>query len=319
MRQLLFTAFLFALTCTFSCSKTKNKILTAPGQTFTNLVYATAPDTAGREEKLTLDIDVPRKVSENTKYPMMMLIHGGGFTDGDKKELASHCSLLADSGYVGVTINYRMGWEKGTSSKCDGDVLTEYDALYRAVQDANAALRFLVAHANAYHIDTSRIYIGGGSAGGTIALYTTYLSPDAAMQLLPDQYKRLGAINNSGNTYTHTFTIKGMMNMWGGLGDSSLISRHGAVPMILFHGMKDRLSPYDIGHEYSCPSFPETYGSACLSRQLAASHTPYVCYLQKGGGHPPSAFDAPRVMPLTVRFLNAVHDNMPTENKVILQ
>lgn len=301
-----------------SCSKTKNKIIAAPGQTFINIQYGTAPDTAGKEEKLIMDIDLPKDVSDSKKYPLMLMIHGGGFMDGDKKEMASHCSVLADSGYVGVTINYRLGWQRGTN-KCDGNISSEYDALYRAVQDANAAMRFLAAHADAYHIDTSRLYIGGGSAGGTIALYTTYFNSDVAMQMLPEQYKKFGALNISGNAYTHTFTIKGVLNLWGGMGDSLLINSRNALPMITFHGTADHLSPYDTGHEYSCDAFPKAYGSACLSRQVAAANVPYQCYLKKGAAHAPAAFTASVVMPLAVQFFNALHNHLPTENKVITE
>ncbi len=317
MRLLSLTAFL-SLLFIVSCSKTKNKIIAAPGQTFTNVLYATAPDTANRQENLSMDIDLPKSVSGNARYPLMLLIHGGGFMEGDKKEMASHSSVLADSGYVGATINYRLGWQRG-SNKCDGNVSSEYDALYCAVQDANAALRFLVAHADVYHIDTSRIYIGGGSAGGTIAMYTKFFTPKQAAQLLPEQYKKFGALNNNGNTYMPTFTIRGVLNLWGGMGDSLLINQSNAVPMILFHGTADPLSPYDTGHEYSCDAFPKTYGSACLSRQLAASGVPYVCYLKKGAAHAPAAYKAQVVMPLAIRFFNAVHNNLPTENRVIME
>lgn len=37
---------------------------------------------------------------------------------------------------------------------------------YRAVQDAHAATRCLVAHQEEYGIDTSMIFVGGASAGG---------------------------------------------------------------------------------------------------------------------------------------------------------
>ena len=318
MRFLLLTAFVAGFFSFPSCSKTKNNQITAPGQTFTNLQYGSAPDAAGREEKLTMDIDLPKAVSADTRYPVMLLIHGGGFAEGDKKEMASHCSVLADSGYIGVTINYRLGWQRG-AAKCEGDISSEYDALYRAVKDANAALRFLAAHAAIYHIDTSRMYIGGGSAGATIAMYTAYMSPYVAAQLLPQPFAKLGALNGVDNKDNHTFTIKGILNLWGGIGDSALINPSDALPMISFHGMADPVSPYDTGHEYSCDAFPKAFGSACLSRQLAFYQVPYVCYLKKGAVHAPAAYKAPVVMPLAIRFFNAVHSHAATENKVITE
>lgn len=296
-----FVFFLLCVVVCSSCFKTKNKVIAAPGQTFMNVPYAIAPDWNGIQKPLTLDVYLPAGAKEGDQYPLMLMIHGGGFNEGDKKDMSSHCSVLADSGYVGVSMNYRLGWQRG-ANPCEGDTLSEYNALYRAIQDANAALRFLISNAGDYHIDTSRIFIGGGSAGSVIALYTNYLQDDLAKERFPDSYKKFGSLHSGGND----FSIKGILNLWGGMGDTALINSYNAVPMISFHGTADLSSPADTGHEFSCAALPKAYGSTCLSRQLLRYHVPYQLHLKKGAAHAPAAYKAPFVMPLVIRFFNGI-------------
>ncbi len=63
---------------------------------------------------------------------------------------------LAAAGYVTATVEYRLSPE------------ARYPA---AVQDLKSAVRWLRAHASAYHIDTARIGLCGGSSGGHLAAF----------------------------------------------------------------------------------------------------------------------------------------------------
>ena len=302
-----------------SCFKTKTKDVPPPGQVFTDVLYGTALTEANKLQPLGMDIYMPAGNDAGKSYPLFVMIHGGGFKEGDKKEMKSHCSLLAGSGYIAVSINYRLGWRGSDNKKCEGDTVGEYFALYRAVQDANAALRFLVSKQKEYHIDTSRIYIGGGSAGSTIAMYTHYMPASEAAVLLPVECKQLGKLNEGDNALRDTFTIKGIVNLWGGIGDSALINRSNAVPMISFHGMSDPLSPYDIGREFSCAAYPVALGSACISRQLARYNVPYRLYLKKGAAHAPAAYHAPVTIPAAVSFFDDLRKGEELKGKVMVE
>ncbi len=302
-----------------SCFKTKQKHISPPGQVLTNVQYGTALTEANKQQALDLDIYMPAGSSAGKSYPLFVMIHGGGFKEGDKKEMESHCSLLAGAGYVGVSINYRLGWSGSDSKKCEGDTTAEYFALYRAVQDANAALRFLVLKAKEYHIDTSRIYIGGGSAGSTIAMYTHYLPAPEAAALMPNESRQLGKLNEGDNALRNTFAIKGILNLWGGIGDSAIISCANAVPMISFHGTADSISPYNIGREFSCAMYPVALGSACISRQLARYNVPYRLYLKTGAAHAPAAYHAPVTIPAAVDFFAGFGKDAEPKGKVIVE
>lgn len=102
----------------------------------------------------TMDIVRPRD-SSTTPRPAVLLIHGGGFRNGDKAGYIPLAVMLAEHGYVAATANYR---------------LAPRNQFPAAVQDSKAAVRFLRANAAKYNIDALHIGALGGSAGGHLVL-----------------------------------------------------------------------------------------------------------------------------------------------------
>ncbi|MCQ2307587.1 MAG: alpha/beta hydrolase [Bacteroidales bacterium] len=47
---------------------------------------------------------------------------------------------------------------------------------YAAIQDAHAAMRYLVENQSVYGIDTSMMFVGGTSAGATTALHLAFMT-----------------------------------------------------------------------------------------------------------------------------------------------
>jgi predicted esterase len=133
-----------------------------------NLTYGTAADLDGNPVTLSLDLYQPHGDTVAHR-PAIVWVHGGGFSGGDKTSGVSpfEAMTFAKLGYVTVSINYRLlapGGCTGTNtpSAC---TLAAVDAIY----DGQAAVRWLRANAATYRIDTSRIGIGGESAGGIVA------------------------------------------------------------------------------------------------------------------------------------------------------
>jgi acetyl esterase/lipase len=110
-------------------------------------------------QHLKLDIARPATIegtaAEGT-FPAVVCIHGGGFRAGDLTEFAATCEMLARKGYVAVTIDYRLSPKYPFPA---------------AVEDSKAAVRWLRANAEKYHVNPQRIGVTGASAGGTLALY----------------------------------------------------------------------------------------------------------------------------------------------------
>ena len=99
----------------------------------------------------TLDLYAARS---NEPLPLIVYAHGGYYVGGDKSSLTEYCRTLAAKGYVVANLNYELA--------PDGQYPTQ-------ILQVNEAIAYLTAHAEAFGIDVSRIFIGGDSAGGHLA------------------------------------------------------------------------------------------------------------------------------------------------------
>ena len=100
-----------------------------------------------------LDIYLPD--SGDGPFPVVMHIHGGAFAIGDKQDVHVLAYLEGLSrGYAVVSVNYRLSGE----------------AIFPAgLQDIKAAIRWLRANSQTYHLDGDKIAACGSSAGGNYA------------------------------------------------------------------------------------------------------------------------------------------------------
>lgn len=95
--------------------------------------------------------DIFRPAASSGPIPAIVVVHGGGWLNGDKSKFRALAINLAARGFVTAAIEYRLGGE------------AKFPA---GIQDCNAAVRFLRANAQRYNIDPDRIGAVGGSAGG---------------------------------------------------------------------------------------------------------------------------------------------------------
>jgi len=293
------------------------ELMARPADSLLNVTYGKANTYTGNQQMLTLDCFFPIKQT-GKKYPMVLMMHGGGFSNGSKEAMKAHCKILADSGFIAVSINYRKGWDRGTNTLgCEGNITQLQEAVYRATQDARAALRFLVDKRDDYGIDTSWIFAGGSSAGGVLALNLAYVKQDHIAKLFPNINKDLGSLNSSSNTIKQNFTIKGICNMWGALADSTLITKENAIPTILFHGTDDIVVPFDAGRFGSyCSNYPPMFGSACIYRRTIAAGKGAVLNVATGANHGPKQFYSKITMSNAVCFFKEIMKGKVTGGKV---
>lgn len=196
------------------------------------------------ETPLDLHLDLFQPQNDTLKkHPLVMLVHGGAFYFGSKddKSITGWCRHLASLGYVTASIDYRIGFlpTMGSIGR----------AGYRAVQDAHAAMRFLVAHQEEYGIDTSMIFVGGASAGAITVLNLAYMTNETRPEYTHSGFLRpdLGDIDTCGNAIQADFRLKGIVDMWGAMPDTTFL--HGRnIPILAFHGDADNIVPY--GHDY---------------------------------------------------------------------
>ncbi|CAN5406581.1 hypothetical protein BH10BAC2_BH10BAC2_43630 [soil metagenome] len=272
-----------------SCSKdtTYTVIPDNPGNTnasFSDVTYGSNTNWLGQQQELKLDVYLPPSPTAGVKYPLIVWIHGGGFQVGDKAAGEKFADLMTVKGFIVAPINYRLGWTHSETNTCDGDTTKASEAYYRAVQDTRAALRFLVANADKYSIDTNWIFVGGASAGAVTSLGTAYTTQQVANEYLSSTTAKLGPVD-AGNTLTNSYRIKGVLSMWGAVTHPEIITRANAIPTIFFQGTDDNVVPFDVGHFYICDNFQIGYGTKPLYEKLTGFDVPAVAHIEPGGGH----------------------------------
>ena len=111
----------------------------------------------------------PRPAHEGPPLPCMLYLHGGGFTIGSVATHDSLCrALCAQSGVAIISLDYRLAPEHRFPT---------------AVHDAWDALHWLAAEGAALGLDTTRLAVGGDSAGGTLAAACALHARDAGIAL----------------------------------------------------------------------------------------------------------------------------------------
>jgi predicted esterase len=207
-----------------------------------NVLYSRNETMQGRVRDLKMDIFEPAGDSLE-KRPLVIWAHGGYFCYGDKENFHSMCEFVSQKGWVSSSIAYRK-WEERKLP----DSLQYLETAIRATHDMHAAIRFFKADAagpNKYRIDTTRIFVGGYSAGGVMSAQVAYLDrmeevPGHIQQIL----KNNGGIYGNGGYEAHTSTIAGCIIIAGAVYDKNIISEGAKVPFLGIQGTKDDVVPY---------------------------------------------------------------------------
>jgi acetyl esterase/lipase len=273
----------------FSCHTKKKKheeeeAYLFKGKEINNIVFAEQAGQDSIKQNIDLDLYLPSSADSGKQYPLTVFIHGGAFRTGEKEDGKVFCEMLADKGFAVASVNYRTGWEKG-KDPCQADTNGIKLAVYRALQDSHAALRYLTANASKYAVDTNWVFMSGTSAGSILSLATIYYPQDSANVFFGSIADTLGLLDSYGNNFTTHYTIKGIAAMWGGLNNPFLLTKNNAVPAIFFHGEKDNVVPYNISHFYNCDNLFPSYGTKPLYDRLVELGVPAVAYIDPAGGH----------------------------------
>lgn len=185
------------------------------------------PDIVFGDNSSTLDLFIPKTDRKNTA---LLFIHGGGFTQGDKKAMNGFAKLFAQGGFTAVSVNYRLAPQH------------PYPA---ALEDVTKALKWLQRHATDYGFDRKKIVPIGYSAGGTLALN---LALNKSLQL-PAGVSVAGP-TDLGKLIAQTPHRRLKQDLKSYVGSSGIMqpspiyqaNKHSA-PVFLFHGETDYLVP----------------------------------------------------------------------------
>jgi len=261
-------------------------------------------------DSLVLDIYYPPEATSASKYPLIVFCHGGSFTSGSRTNVASDCDLLSKQGFAVAAIDYRVGYQYDpTQATCNADTTSMMLAIYRAMQDVNAAFRYLNATADKYSLDNTNFFLGGTSAGGTLTLFDTYINDSVAKIWFPYAYNALGSLQTSGNNLPANYNVKAICPMWGGLPDYGLITSATVKPTILFKGGMDLNLPDGSGHYQGCENYPLYLAGIGVYDATVAAGAPCVYHFNPLGVH--AAYDDWFTSENVACFFKALMDGQP--------
>ena len=255
-----------------------------------DVVYGNAPDLPfwflfeWNTNDIDLDMDIYQPLNDTVdNRPVIVFIHTGAFFSGHNEldDVVDLSIASAKRGYVAVSINYRLGL----------NILSTYSgerAVYRGVQDASAAIRYLREFHDELNIDPNKIFIWGTSAGSFIGLHLANSEEDERPESTfgnsnnPD----LGCIDCEGNDYTHSSRPNGLVSCWGAIGDLDWIDATNNIPTIMFHGTADLIVPFNSGFPFTIDiALPIVYGSNLIHDRFNELDIENELYVGEGELH----------------------------------
>ena len=100
------------------------------------------------DRELLLDAFIPNDEGE---YPAVLVVHGGAWRSGNRKQLRAYATALAERGFVCFAIDYRLAPKHKFPAQ---------------IEDCRAAVKWIRENASKYKVNPERLGAIGYSAGG---------------------------------------------------------------------------------------------------------------------------------------------------------
>ncbi len=177
---------------------------------------------------------LPEKMTVEPR-PVIVFFHGGFWDSPTPTQFVPHCLHFASRGAVAVAAETRTAAKHATGP-------------LEAIEDARDLIRWLRSNADTFHLDPSKITLGGAAGGAYLALLATLpkaknLPPVAGFDCHP---QALILFSTLINTATKGPAIERFPDVKTAkrLSPTQLIRRN-LPPMLFFHGKSDRITPFE--------------------------------------------------------------------------
>ena len=225
-------------------------LISAHYDVLTNISYGTA-------DNFELKLDVYRPTTSKGPTPVVMLIHGGGWTRHDKEGEVLSLLPYLEMGWAAVNVEYRVA---------------RVSLAPAAVEDCRCALHWIGRNAAKYNFDVTKVVVTGASAGGHLALTTAMIPASAGFDNRcvseddskwsgpwPDATPNVAAVINwvgvtDVDDLLHGPNIRSWAVSWlGNQSDREELAkrvspinyvRAGLPPILTIHGNGDPIAPY---------------------------------------------------------------------------
>lgn len=201
--------------------------------TTSDIPYGESIDHAGVHRTHLLDVLQPDGDTAGSRAAVVW-VHGGYFKRGSKdvEWYQDAREQFVKAGFVVFSINYRLNetLPEGLAPTIQTLRLEEYiQEAKDATHDAQAAVRWVRAHAADYRVNPDLIAVAGHSAGGIIAQGVAWNSEDPGTSGTPGVSSRVAAaISSAGGTLPGILSYPGLNE----------------PPMLISHGVSDDVVPY---------------------------------------------------------------------------
>ena len=237
----------------------------ASGAVLHDVVYCTM-------DSVPLRMDIYFPTSQSGPSPVLVYVHGGGWTSGEKSEILGlrDLPMFTAAGYLVVSVDYRLAPE------------FHFPAM---IQDVKCAVRYLRAHADEYNLDPDHIGAWGLSAGGHLVSLLgladesagwdvgEYLDQSSRVQAVvdmfgPADFTQAGAQSILPETMLETPDPTADLLAW--LSPVTYISPDDP-PFLIFHGNRDWIVPAEQ--------------AALFDQRLRAAGVPSQLVIIQNAGH----------------------------------
>ena len=200
---------------------------------------------------LQLSVFLPEGYADsNKRFPTFVVYHGGSWAVGEPNWHYPDCEYWASRGMIAVSVDYRL-------SKRDGVKVP-----LECVKDAKSAVRFLRKNAARLKVDSDKMVIAGGSAGGQLAAAMATLT---SFETNDDCYDlSISCEPNAVILYNPYFKCEASLS-------PPNFVKDGLPPMITFLGDKDPAITVE--------------SIVAFNDELNAHGSPSEFYVGKGGKH----------------------------------
>lgn len=139
----------------------------------------------GKSKNQALDLYSP-KVQNGKKMPVIIYVHGGGWSGGTKSNVDDKPAFFVNKGYVFVSVEHRFSPQ------------VKYEQM---AEDISSAVKWVYSHAAEYQIDTNRINLMGHSSGGHLVM------------LITTNPKYLNSVGFSPSSISSVVSLEGPLNL----------------------------------------------------------------------------------------------------------
>ncbi len=213
-----------------------------------------------------LDLFFPAAVADTDRVlPALVWIHGGGWVSGDENQIGNYARIVASRGFAVVSVNYTIA-PRG-----------RYPA---PLHQINTALAFLDREGHALHVDASRLFLAGDSAGSQISaqIATLVTSPDYAAlmgidpALRPEQLRGLALF--CGAYDLEAVSLRGVFGwfvrtvLWAYFGDRDIKNHPAARTFSVAQHVTSEFPPAFITAGNADPLLPQSLAFAARLAEL---------------------------------------------------